>query len=151
MPIAWCYGREFRVDFLDPENGSRWAVVIPHEPLPISEELRESRITMYERLTRSERAASQLEFPDHLPFVDSAYDLLWDSQGRLWVQEFRDHTAEGAPYRYQVFSGEGEWLFRQDLDHHAWIISDDGYYSREHDGEGAPIVRFYRFEAAPTA
>ena len=145
QPIAWAYGNEFRIDFLDPEDSSRWAVVIPHQPLPLSEARRQAEITSLSRLTGSEASANRIPLPAHLPHIDSIEDLRWDEAGRLWVPEYRDHTATGSPYRYYVFSLDGKWLFRQNLDRRPWLITRDGYYARTEDEAGNPIVRFYRF------
>jgi hypothetical protein len=145
QPIAWAYGNEFRVDFLDPEDGSRWAVVIPHQPLPLSEARRQAEIASLSRRTGSEAAANRISFPPNLPHIDSIEDLRWDSEGRLWVPEYRDHTATGSPYRYFVFARDGEWLFRQDLNRRPWLITRAGFYTRSEDEAGNPIVRFYRF------
>jgi len=147
MPVAWSYGKQFRVDFLDPANGDRWAVRIPHEALPMSQTFRERLIESYARLTRSSiERARRITYPDRLPHVDSMMsDLQWDPAGRLWVREFRDPTISGTPYRFQVFSRSGEWLFRQDLPVHPILFSADGFYARGEAADGSPLVQFYQF------
>ena len=144
MPIAWSYGYEFRVDFMDPDDMTRWAVTIPHEVLPLSEEMKESQLRSYERLTSSNEARRKVTFPDRLPHLNSIEDLRWDLSGRLWVQEYRDHTATESMYRFYVFSRDGKWLFRQDLPIRPWLITEDGFYGRATDDEGNPLVQFHR-------
>ncbi len=145
MPIAWSYGHEFRIDLMDPDDMTRWAVTIPHEALPLSEELKESQLRSYERLTSSNEARRKVTFPDRLPHMNSIDDLRWDLSGRLWVQEYRDHTAAGSKYRFYVFSRDGKWLFQQDLPIRPWLITENGFYGRATDDEGNPLVQFHRF------
>ncbi len=145
MPIAWSYGHEFRIDFMDPDDLTRWAVTIPHEPLPVSNEIKEREIAMYDRLSRSTEASSKLSFPGYLPHIAALDDLRWDLSGRLWVLEYRDSTVRESPYRFYVFSKDGRWLFRQDFPKRPWLISEEGFYTRASDDEGNPLVQFNRF------
>ena len=145
LPIAWSYGTEFRIDFMDPGDLSRWAVTIPHTALSLSNELKEQQIEFFNRLSRSTDARSKISFPDQLPHVNSMDDLLWDSIGRLWVQEYRDNTSTDSPYRYYVFARDGEWLFRQDLRKKPMLITGEGCFVRTSAEDGTPLVLFNRF------
>jgi len=145
MPIAWSYGTEFRIDFMDPCDLSRWAVTIPHTALSLSNELKEQQIDFFNMLSRSNETRRKISFPDQLPHVDSMNDLQWDSIGRLWVQEYRDNTSTDSPYRYYVFARDGEWLFRQDLRKRPMLITGEGYFIRISAEDGTPLVQFNRF------
>ncbi|MFC1529107.1 6-bladed beta-propeller [Gemmatimonadota bacterium] len=144
LPAAWADGREFRVDFLDPVDLSRWAVTIPHKALPVTRALREDAIQSYSRNNLEEAARRNLRFADHLPHI-SFMSRGWDSSGRLWVQEYRDRTIEDSPYRHQVFSKDGTWLFRQDLPKLPSLITSEGFYTRGELEDGTPVVEFYSF------
>jgi len=144
LPAAWSYGDEFRVDFLDPVDLSRWAVTIPHEALPVTRVLREDTIQRYAGGESEEAARRNLRFADHLPHI-SFMNRGWDSSGRLWVQEYRDRTIENSPYRHYVFAKDGTWLFRQDLPKHPSLITSEGFYTRGELDDGTPVVEFYSF------
>ncbi len=145
MPIAWSYGEEFRIDFLDPDTQERWAVSIPHERLPYSEELKSSQLQLYESITRSKGVNRMIDFPQYLPHLNSVDDMIWDDVGRLWVQEYRDYTVTDSKFRFYVFSKDGDWLFRQDLLKRPWLITGDGYFTSIEDSDGSPLVQFIRF------
>lgn len=147
MPIAWSYGTEFRIDFMDPDDLKRWAVTIPHMALSLSNELREQQIEFFDSLSRSNDTRRKMSFPDQLPHLDSMDDLKWDTAGRLWVQEYRDRTSTDSPFRFYVFSQDGKWLFRQDLVKKPMLITGEGYYSRVSAEDGTPLVQFNRFVA----
>jgi len=144
LPAAWSYGKEFRIDFLDPVDLSRWAVMIPHEALPVTRRLREDAIQGYARYESEEAARRNLRFADHLPHI-SFLGRGWDSSGRLWVQEYRDRTIEGTPFRHHVFSKDGACLFRQDLPKRPSLITSEGFYARGELEDGTPVVEYYRF------
>lgn len=145
MPIAWSYGTEFRIDFMDPDDLRRWAVTIPHTALSLSNELKEQQIEFFDSLSRSNDTRRKMSFPDQLPHLDSMDEFKWDTTGRLWIQEYRDHTSTDSPYRFYVFSQDGEWLFRQDLVKRPMLITGEGYYSRVSAEDGTPLVQFNRF------
>ncbi len=144
LPAAWSYGHEFRIDFLDPVDLSRWAVTIPHEALPVTRDLREDTIQRYAEYESEEAARRNLRFADNLPHI-SFMVRGWDSSGRLWVQEYRDRTIEGSPFRHHVFSKDGTWLFRQDLPKRPSLITSEGFYARGELEDGTPVVEFYAF------
>ncbi|MFC1628012.1 6-bladed beta-propeller [Gemmatimonadota bacterium] len=144
LPIAWSYGQEFRIDFLDPVDLSRWAVTIPHEALPVTRALREDAIQGYARYNSEEAARRNLRFADYLPHI-SFLGRGWDASGRLWVQEYRDRTIENSPFRFYVFSKDGNWLFRQDLPKSPSLITSEGFYARGELDDGTPVVEFYAF------
>ncbi len=145
MPIAWSYGEDFRIDFLNPNTEAQWAVTIPHVPLPFSKELKDSQLQLYESITRSNEASRRVDFPNHLPHLNVMDAMIWDDVGRLWVQEYRDYTATGSVFRFYVFSKDGEWLFRQDLPKRPSLITGEGYYAGSEAADGSPLVQFYRF------
>ena len=146
LPLAWSWGREFRIDFLDVINKDRWAVHIPHEVLPVTSEHREDYLTRYySREGLVEEARRKLPWPSHFPHLDR---MRWDSTGRLWVLEYQDPLVEDPPWVYQVFGTDGTWLFRQELPMRIGFVDKDGMYVSEYDEADNSIIRFYRFESS---
>lgn len=144
MPFAWSFGKEFRIEFMDPVDCSRWAVMIPHDAAPISREAKQRTFDRFERMNQAEEARRKLEFGSHFPHI-GLLGFCWDNAGRLWVPEFTDLTNPDAIDRFYVFSRNGEWLFRQDLPKIPRLITGDGIYCNAEDEEGNPIIQFYRF------
>ncbi len=144
LPVAWSWGREFRIDFIDLTDQSRRAVIIPHQALPVTPEHREDYLSRYyEREGLIEEARRKLPWPDLFPHLEY---MTWDTAGRLWVLEYRDPLREDAPWIYQVFARYGAWLFRQELPVRAGDMQEGGMYVSEVDDEIGPVIRFYRFE-----
>ncbi|MFC1500779.1 hypothetical protein ACFL6T_07185, partial [Candidatus Zixiibacteriota bacterium] len=127
LPVAWSDGSEFRIDFFSAQTGARWATIIPHDPLPVTEAMKKQFFESYRRPDQLEELRRNIRFPDHASHIQSA-GMRWDMAGRLWVCEYRDRTASDAPYRYHVFSRNGIWLFSQDLPTPARLITELGVY-----------------------
>jgi len=53
------------------------------------------------------RVVESMEMPDARPAYS---DLLVDSEGYLWAQEYRSRGAPEGPITWRVFSPEGQWL-----------------------------------------
>jgi len=141
QPIAICWQRSYRIEFIDPVTGSRWATEIAIEPRPVSRELRERAYVRWDEQGLGERARRNLKFGPHLPFTGG---MRWDTDGRLWVGDYvlPDETLE--TYNFNVFSREGAWLFSQGLPVRPSLITEDGFFVSTEDDEGNPVVQFYR-------
>ncbi|MFC1529122.1 6-bladed beta-propeller [Gemmatimonadota bacterium] len=145
QPLAWSWGREFRIEFLDLISKDRRAVIIPYRAMTVTVGHRDDYLERYysdEGLV--EEARRKLPWPSHFPHLDG---MRWDSSGRLWVLEFQDPLDENPPWVYQVFKSDGTWLFQQELPMRIGIVVEDGMYVSETEEDGSPILRFYRFEA----
>lgn len=143
QPLAWSWGREFRIEFLDLVSRDHRAVIIPHEALTVTVEHRDDYLERYysdEGLV--EEARRKLPWPSHFPHLDG---MRWDSTGRLWVLEYQDPLDEDAPWIYQVFGTDGTWLFQQELPMRIGFVVEDGMYVSEYDEANNSIIRFYRF------
>ena len=144
MPAAWAWGSEFRVDYYDPDTEERWATAVPHEPLPVTDAMKERTLDAYRRSGRLEQVRRLIEFPEYTPHI-GASGLIWDTESRLWAMEFPDPTLEDAPYTYFVFSRDGTWLFTQEMPRRPYLITEEGAYFRESLEDGTPVVQYYLF------
>ncbi len=142
LPVAWSMGETFRIEFVEPVEGSHWATVIPHRAIPVTQAHREAYLKDgFERSGRVEAARRALTFPGTFPHLEG---VLWDSEGRLWVLEYRDPAVPEAPYRYFVFDRKGGWLFTQVLPGRAGLIADGRVFVASELETGDPVVRSYR-------
>jgi len=140
MPLAWSYQDEFRIDFMDPVDLTRWAVIIPSEKMSVTSAMKERFISGYERRGIAEQVRRSVVFPDHLPLISS---MIWDRSGRLWVLVYRDPVSEERTYTFHVFSREGHWLFQQQLPSLPRIITEHGYYGTATLEDGSPVIQYH--------
>ena len=146
LPVAWSWGKEFRVDFYDVRTGDRWATLIPVDPVPVTSAMKE---WYFEHIREPDRAAQvrrHIRFPEHAALIENT-PLHWDRSGRLWIREFTDPTITGAPDRYQVFSRNGLWLFTQDLPSGVWLITAERVYCRDSLEDGTPVIQAWDFRS----
>jgi hypothetical protein len=144
MPAAWAWGSEFRIEFYDPESGGRWATYVPHDPLPVTDAMKERTLDAYRRSGQLEQMRRLIEFPGYAPHIGSA-GLIWDTESQLWAMEYPDPTLEDTPYTYFVFSRDGTWLFTQELPRRPYLITAEGAYFRESLEDDTPVVQYYLF------
>lgn len=149
MPFAWYSGDQFRIDFLDPEDLSRWAAITPLEAHATNSTMKEQYLQrFFARNGLVNEARRTINFPKHLPQIRH---LHWDTSGRLWAQEYNDPELEEREFWFQVFSAKGEWLFRQQLQTtnsfmpYWCIITGDGYYNPSRLDDGTPVIIYYEF------
>ncbi len=140
QPVAWSFGDEFRIDCYDPTSNRRWAFQIPHESPPVTDQMIEAYLANWARRGLLEVARREIEFPRNLPHIQ---EMLWDDEGRLWVQEYKNPESDAESHRFQVFSAGGEWLFQQDLSMQPSLIAHRTVYTQSEDEGGNPVVRSY--------
>ncbi len=142
LPVALWWPGAYRIDFLDPWSGEQWATELPIAPRPVTRELREWRIGYFSDSGLEAEARRGLHFPTHLPHIGT---LTWSEDGRLWVMDSEPIPEEAVSYGYNVFSREGEWLFRQTLPVRLDACTADGIWVRGEREDGAPILEFHPF------
>ena len=141
-PLAWSYGREFRIDFMELGTDRRWAIVIPHPARHLTTELREREYQAYAGFQAEEEARRSIQHPADLPHLDL---LRWDETGRLWVREYVAPGEEPESFTFNVFRTDGTWLFRQELPVTPDLITAAGFFDEGVDGDENPVVHFYRW------
>lgn len=139
LPIAWVESDKYRIEFMDVGSNNRYAVELPHDPVQITADIRNRFIDSNVELGYSREGLNRLKLPSHLPATDI---LLWDDEARLWVRDFTSDYASLAVFN--VFSREGEWLFRQHLPQTPSLIEKGSIYYSDEDDAGNPLVRQVR-------
>ncbi|MFC1529144.1 hypothetical protein ACFL6R_00325 [Gemmatimonadota bacterium] len=139
LPVAWIERDIYRVEFLDLTTRRRYAVELPYPQEPITAEIRRRFVDAHVDMDYSREGLNRLQLPAHLPAIDV---LRWDDQGRLWVRDYVNEYAEteAETFYFNVFSREGEWLFRQQLDRTPDLIQGGALYFSDEDDEGNPLV-----------
>jgi hypothetical protein len=139
-PVAWSFGEEFKVDCYDPLTDQRWAFQIPHKAQSVTDEMIEDYLETWATRGLIQVARREIKFPRHLPHIQT---MLWDDEGRLWVQEYTSPETDFETFRFQVFSEGGEWLFQQDLVIVPSLIANDAIFAGSVDEDGNPVVSSY--------
>jgi len=139
QPVAWVESDAYRIEFLDLATRRRYAVELPHTPEPVTAEMRRRFVDAHVEMDYSREGLNRVQLPGHLPATDV---LRWDDQGRLWARDYVTDYAESETetYVFNVFSREGEWLFRQNLDHTPDLIQHGALYFGDEDEDGNPLV-----------
>jgi hypothetical protein len=143
--LAWVDSEAYRIDFLDFATGFRRAVVLPMDSRRVTSAVREAYYAEHVAEDYPLEGLRRLSLPSHLPAIER---LIWDSGGRLWVQDYSLFGPEGEEhdFTFNVFDPVGDWLFGQTLPAYPDLIMGDGFYTNTTDESGNPIVQFYRFD-----
>jgi hypothetical protein len=139
-PLALAKVDQYRIDFLSVVKGDSFAVELPIEGPPVSNEQIEEEMGIYVRVGAEEAARRGIRFPERLPAIRW---MIWDESGRLWVEDYHPVETLGEGRHYNVFDETGHWLFSQELPHRPTAIFSDGYFLDAENNDGEPVVRFY--------
>jgi hypothetical protein len=144
-PVAWYLGDSARIEFLNPISRERWVTVIPHPRIPIPKEVQEQVRANYGSQSDREEVRN-MRFPELFPHFRS---LTWDAIGRLWAQEYFDHTKEADVRKYYLFSEIGEWIAVQEVLSMAYfpgvaLFTENGFYLPTRQEDGSLAIQFFR-------
>ncbi len=140
MPVALWFPGEYRLDFIDPWEGTKWAVVVPMDRVPVTAKLKNRRIAAFAGSGLAEEARRNLRFPRHLPFISS---MMWGTDGRLWVLDYIPFIELAEVFSYNVFDREGTWLFSQELPFLGAGFTEDGVFVQSEMEDGSPVIEYY--------
>jgi hypothetical protein len=140
LPLATGEVDAFVIALQELQRDCQTLIQLVRDPVPIPLEAREAEIARFARFGLEEAARRHLEFPKNYPLIRW---MMWDSVGRLWVEDYSltDLDAEGR--HYEVFSTKGEWLFGINLPGRIDGAVRDGCFISGFDEIGQPVVRFH--------
>ncbi|MFO7981414.1 MAG: 6-bladed beta-propeller [Candidatus Aminicenantes bacterium] len=81
------------------------------------------------------------QFPAHRPFFS---DLAVDDQGRIYVRKIRSVLDEKETYEFDIFSPEGYYLYKIEIDFNPSLI-EDGFVYRIKSDEDSGTVKIIRY------
>jgi len=140
LPFVWTWNKDYTIEFMDLDNGERWSATILKPVEPVTSDLRELEYARWTDSGLEEQARRYIVFADHLPLIGY---LLWDSAGRLWVNNDETTIEEPDSYTYEVFSTDGDWLFHQTLPERAFMFTANGFFSGSEAPDGSPLIQFH--------
>ncbi len=140
LPLAIGEVSAFQINLIPLRGDRRTVVELSKRPILIPEDVRENEITRYRRYGLEEAARRNFEFPKYYP---SIHWMLWDSVGRLWVEDYGESQTYEMGRHYEVFNTKGDWLFSQDLPGRLAGATNLGCYINDFGDSGEPVVKFY--------
>jgi len=85
-----------------------------------------------------------LKFPDYMPYF---YSIITDDKGRIYARKNPASREPNTNHEYDVFSKEGLYLYRINVDHYPGVIKDGYIYTRIVNEEtGLEQIKRYRIK-----
>jgi hypothetical protein len=140
LPLAIGEVHAFVIRLIPLQGGQRLFIELSKNAEPLPDDIREDEIVRFRRYGLEEAARRNLEFPNNYPFIRW---MLWDSIGRLWVENYEKSQMYEMGRHYEIFNKEGDWLFSQDLPGRLAGANKLGCYINDFGDSGEPVVRFY--------
>ncbi len=134
--VVWGSQTDYVLHILDNDGGPKAIFEKAYEALEIGDRDIETELS---RLGEPRREGTKVAAPDHFPPFNM---LLVADDGRIFVR-VRERTPQGVRFAYDVFDGQGFYLYRMRLPGTPVLIKAGRLYSLEEDGEGAILIRRY--------
>jgi hypothetical protein len=139
--IVWGDSKEYILNVLDAEGRQTRRITKPYDPVPISNEDRES---ISKRYADAVRYGMKVEFRSHYPAFGGIFA---DDSGRIFVKTYERSESDKDSFCFDVFDPEGRFCARVPikvtLDRYS-VWKNGKLYTREMDAEGFPIIKRYK-------
>ena len=137
--VVWGNQTDYVLHILDRDGRPKARIEKAHEPLEIRDRDIEAELS---RRGGRRREEVKVAAPDHYPPFSM---LLVADDGRIFVR-IRERTAQGVRFAYDVFDGQGFYLYRMRLPGTPVLVKAGRLYTLEEDAEGAILVKRYVME-----
>jgi hypothetical protein len=134
--IVWGNQRDYVLNILDQEG--RPKAVIKKACAPVAVTGQDVEAELSRRGTRR-LEGEKVSAPAQVPSFSM---LLIADDGRIFAQ-VRERTVQGIRFAYDVFDGQGVYLFRMRLPGTPLLIKAARLYTLEENGEGAILIKRY--------
>lgn len=138
--IVWGDSKEYILNVLDSEGRQIRRITKPYDPVPISNEDRES---ISKRYADAVRYGMKVEFRSHYPAFAGIFA---DDSGRILVKTYERSESDKDSFYFDVFDPEGRFYakvpIKVNLDRLS-VWKNGKLYAHEMDPEGFPNIKRY--------
>lgn len=134
--VVWGDQQDYVLHILDREERPRTVIMKAYAPLAVTDADIEAELA---RLGIRRAEEEKVTAPDRFPPFNL---LVVADDGRVFVR-VRERTAQGVKYAYDVFDGQGFYLFRMRFPGTPVLIKAGRLYALEEGEDGAILVKRY--------